>query len=268
MGEEEWKKVLYQKSKFPDNYTDSKFLEELKRNVHFTPVDNLTAITTSTRVSTQINISIIFLSVFYHLKNDERLWWYTYISFSAVLLLSCVAVFGVKRLLHMPKNILLLLTFGYACTPILKTLTDTVSTDTIYAMTAILMILHIGFHHYGVDGVFVSPYLSLNASMCAAISLASRLKDTQQAFILLTLAIEAFALFPELYEVVDYSLVAFFSTTIAALACTYFISSVTIVFYVMAVFCINIAFPLFFVWTQKFKDNIYGPWDEAMIFNK
>lgn len=52
------------------------------------------------------------------------------------------------------------------------------------------MTFHIAFHCYGMEGSFVSPYLSLNAAVCGAICLASRLQDTEHAFILLSLAVQ------------------------------------------------------------------------------
>ena len=175
------------------------------------------------------------------------------------------------------------------CTPILKTLTSTISTDTIYAMSAILMTLHIVFHCYGMDGTFVSPYLSLNAAVCGAICLASRLQDTEHAFLLLTLAVQvirfnfaadfpffftiflsllqAFALFPELYENLNYTPLAFAVSFSSAVLCLVSVTSglTEVLLFLVLIFTVNIACPLFFVWAQKYKDNIHGPWDEAMI---
>ena len=260
-----WAKVLYVNSGLPDNYTDVKFLNELKHNLHFTPVDTWTAIVASTRISTQINITVIFWMVFQQLKYKSLYWEVTYGSLSALILAAYVRSEGLSNSFGELKKLLPILGMGYCCTPILKTLTDTISTDTIYAIYVMLMIIHLASHQYGEDGVYASPYLSLNAAVCAAICLASRLEDTTHAFLLLALAVQTFALFPELYEALNYTLFAFILTTMASLFFTVSISaSAAILLFTVLIF-VNIVFPLCFIWAQKFKDNLHGPWDEALI---
>lgn len=264
----EWEKVLYKNNGLPDNYTDSKFLEELKRNLNFKPVGLRTAIKASTRVSTQISITVIFWSVYLLLKNDVDDWKTIYGVFS--LLIAVVYAFSEKfsSLVQMMKNLSLFLTVGYGCTPVLKSLTDTISTDTIYAMSALLMLIHVTFHEYATDSVFVSPYLSLNAAVCGAVCLASRLQETKHAFVLLTFAVEVFVLFPELYKTLNYTIVFFVLSTMTATACMLSISAASAVLFLSILLFVNILCPLCFVWAQKYKDNIYGPWDEAMINSK
>lgn len=263
-----WEKVLYHRSNCPDNYTDPKFLEEIKRNVHFQAVDPKTAVLKSTRISTQISVTVIFWALFLQLKENSRYWELTAGMFSLLVIAAYVISSRLNNILPVLKNVVLFTAIGYGCTPILKTLTDTISTDSIYAMSVFLMLVHISFHQYGMDGVCVSPYVSLNAAICGAICLASRLQETKHAFVLLTLAVEAFALFPELYEALNYTPVAFIILTTGALVCMLFVSITSSILFLVAIICVNIVFPLCFVWAQKYKDNIYGPWDEAMIFNR
>ncbi len=264
----EWAKVLYQRSSLPDNYTDPKFLEEIKRNVHFKPVDSRTAVMKSTRISTQISVTVIFWAVFLQLKEGNSIWELSYVMFSFLIAAAYVASYCFKNILPILKNIILFIAVGYGCTPILKTLTDTISTDSIYAMSIVLMVVHIAFHQYGMDGVCVSPYVSLNAAICGAICLASRLQETKHAFALLTLAVQAFALFPELYQALNYTPIAFLIMTASAFFCMISVSNVSAILFLLAISLVNVIFPLCFVWAQKYKDNIYGPWDEAMIFNR
>ena len=47
------------------------------------------------------------------------------------------------------KTVLIFITFGYALSPVLMTLTDTISTDTIYAMTVFMLLANLLFHDYG-----------------------------------------------------------------------------------------------------------------------
>lgn len=265
---DKWAKVLYQRSSFPDNYTDPKFLDEIKRNVHFKPIDSRTALLKSTRISTQISVTIIFWAVFLQLKEGNSTWEVTYGIFSFIIVAAYVVSFRFNNILPVLKNVFLFIAVGYGCTPVLKTLTDTISTDSIYAMSVVLMLVHITFHQYGMDGVCVSPYVSLNAAICGAICLASRLQETRHAFALLTLAVQAFALFPKLYEALDYTLIAFTILTAGAFFCMISISMVSAVLFILSIICVNLIFPLCFVWAQQYKNNIYGPWDEAMIFNR
>lgn len=255
-------KVLYEQNNQTDNCTDPKCSKVVEQHVDSTPTDSHTAVPALTRVLTQINVSVVFLCAYSYLSFGEaNMFWLIYTIFTVANLIYCTLIFDISKL----KNIsVLLLIFG-ASTPILRTLTGTISTDTIYVMTAILMLVHIGSHRYGLDGVFVSPYLSLNASMCAAISLASRIDNTFQAFFLLTLAFQAFALFPKLNEEVDYSLVTFRVSTVAAIVCTCFISPVAIVSYAPIPFFFKLC-QSFFVWCRRYKDKKTGPWDEYQLF--
>lgn len=266
--ESKWKKVLYLRSSYPDNYTDPKFLEEIKHNLHFQPVDSRTAVLKSTRISTQISVTVIFWAAFLQLKEENYFWELTYGMFSFLVIAAYVISFNFNNILLVVKNVILFVAIGYGCTPVLKTLTDTISTDSIYAMSVILMLVHIAFHQYGMDGVCVSPYVSLNAAICGAICLASRLHETKHAFVLLTLAVQAFVLFPKLYEALNYTPIAFVILTSSALVCMFFISITSSMIFMLAIVCVNIIFPFCFVWAQRYKDNIYGPWDEAMIFNR
>ncbi len=234
--------------------------------MNFKPITRATAVLAATRVSTQISVTVIFWSTFLQLQEESPLWKFTFGAFTCFIIIAYGVLDGFRHISGVLKSASLFLAVGYACTPILKTLTDTISTDTIYAMSALLMMLHIAFHRYGIDGSFVAPYLSLNAAVCGAICLASRLQETQKAFILLTLAVEAFALFPELYEGLGYSLIAFCLSFISAVFC---LSSVSIYWSIVFLFVIligavNVVFPLFFVWAQKYKDNLHGPWDEVI----
>lgn len=267
-GKNTWKMVLYERSGYSDNYTDPQVWKSVQRNKHIKPIDFRSAAIKSTRLSSQISVTLIFWIVFLQLHENNPLWIVTYGFFSSLIFLAYVISFQCKNILPVLINVVFFICLGYVCTPVLKTLTDTISTDTIYVMGIILTLIHIAFHQYGMDGVCVSPYVSLNAAICGAICLASRLQETTKAFALLTLAIQAFVLFPKVYETLNFSIVIFVILIIGALSCTILISSTIAILFVFTVLLVNIAFPFGFVWAQKYKDNIYGPWDTAMVFNR
>ena len=82
--------------------------------------------------------------------------------------------------------------------PILKSLTESTTKDSIWAMSCWLMGINIFFFDYsgGVDSVKFPASLSTNAALMASTVLASRLPSTTHVFSLTLFSIEVFGLFP------------------------------------------------------------------------
>lgn len=81
--------------------------------------------------------------------------------------------------------------------PILKSLTESTTSDSIWAMTCWLMCINIFFFDYsGGVGVKFPASLSTNAALMASTMLASRLPSTTHVFSLTLFSIEVFGLFP------------------------------------------------------------------------
>lgn len=81
--------------------------------------------------------------------------------------------------------------------PILKSLTKSTSSDSIWAMSFWLLAVNIFFFDYsGGVGVKFPASLSTNAALMASTVLASRLPSTKQVFSLTLFSIEVFGLFP------------------------------------------------------------------------
>lgn len=81
--------------------------------------------------------------------------------------------------------------------PILKSLTRSTSSDSIWAMSFWLLTINIFFYDYsGGVGVKFPASLSTNAALMASTVLASRLPSTGQVFSLTLFSIEVFGLFP------------------------------------------------------------------------
>ena len=81
--------------------------------------------------------------------------------------------------------------------PILKSLTESTSDDSIWAMTCSLMLINVFFFDYsGGVGVKFPASLSTNAGIMASTVLASRLRSTTQVFSLTLFSIQVFGLFP------------------------------------------------------------------------
>eukprot|EP00111_Clytia_hemisphaerica_P007043 TCONS_00020420-protein len=266
----QWKKVLYEDQGFPTNYTDDTFLESMKKNVNTRMHDLRTVIFESGIVSQQLASICILVCVFINLENSRL------DPETLILLVSCLLLVGflVHHLLYQLHPdissflVVSILIFGFS--PILKTLMKTISTDTIYAMTVFMFMCNMLFHDYGVDVAIVSKAISLNAGVFGAVCLSSRLQTTIHVYACVYFAVMLFAILPEVRKAVKkfhrkaYILqtegmvllaISMLNSINQAGALALFISHVAITF----------LFPLWMIRLQALKNNIYGPWDEAMI---
>ncbi|XP_034232430.1 phosphatidylinositol N-acetylglucosaminyltransferase subunit C [Thrips palmi] len=268
-----WKKILYGSREYPDNYTDSSFLQELRTNVHVHTVSFREAILGAGRVTNAICIVVLFSIVFVYLYNQL-------VDANTVFVYSCAgSILGYlwyrsqsdfqngywTCFYRDARMVAIFLSVGFASSPILKTLTETISTDTIYAMTVFMMLLHLCFKDYGVSPALVSSSLSFNAAIFGSICLASRLASSFHAFVLLSLSVEAFVLLPLLMVEAGRSLcilILVISVTIGAL---WSLSPPMTVFFVLLICFVNLICPIWFLKWQIHKENIYGPWDEAVV---
>lgn len=107
------------------------------------------------------------------------------------------------------KSSLLVFLALMAVTPVLKTLTEATSSDSIWALTAVLFVLNVLLADYsgpakgklaavaaGQEKNALTSVLSVNAAISASVVLASRLTTNLAAFALVLLAVVLFALFP------------------------------------------------------------------------
>ncbi|KAB0795839.1 hypothetical protein PPYR_09900 [Photinus pyralis] len=269
MKKRPWRKNLYENQEYPDNYTDESFLKDLRVNVHFQPISLKDSTLGATLIVHELCTVIVFVIIYVYLYNHWSEPNYIF-SWTCGATLFCFVAYrtfygSIRTFGYDLQTVLLFLVFGQLFSPILYTLTDTISTDTIYTMSFLMMIVHLIFFDYGLSVAVVSNSLSLSAVIFASLCLSSRLATPYEAFILMTVSIKCFVLFPLLRNKIKTSflftlifviLVAYFLTTVSILMTYIFIS--TIIF-------INVVCPLIFIRFQKYKDNIYGPWDEAIV---
>lgn len=266
-----WVKNLYSNREYPDNYTDSQFLVDLRKNVYVEKVTLLPAVVGSFRVVLRLCLCVLYAVLYVYMYNG---WVHT----RAVIYLSTVIasvsyilylfVDGCDGVFRHLKTVLVYLVIGYILSPTLHTLTDTVSTDTIYAWAVIMMLVHLIFFDYEVPAAIVSKSLSINAAIFASVCLVSRLSTPFDAFILLTVSVLFFVLSPQLFkDILRTRLFVFIFVGILVLTTLALYSvSVTLFWYFVLLVCVlSVYCPVMFVRWQKYKDNIYGPWDEAVI---
>lgn len=265
-----WQKNLYENRGLPDNYTDQSFLVELRKNVKPNNVTTAQAISLGASISVELSIVVLFVIIFIWLNNE----WTT--PKSIFVSSSFFTVIGyflhtlnvtnmAERLSKDLRTALIFFAFGYILSPVLKTLTETVSTDTIYAMTIFMFLVHLIFGKYGSPQISLSDSFSITSSIFGSLMLASRLATPLHAFALLTVSVQCFVLLPFLLCKTKDKVVI--SITLASTT-LYFLSQISYTMsyvFVAATILIHFICPLWYIRWQKYKENIYGPWDEAVI---
>lgn len=266
----QWRKNLYENYGLPDNYTDSSFLKQLRKNIKPNNVTLVEAISLGADITIRLSIVVLFVIIFIWLNNEWIMPDIVIISGSVLTSLGYF-VYNVKitdRRSNLSKDlwtVFIFLTFGYILSPILKTLTETISTDTIYAMTILMFLTHLIFSKYGLSQISLSDSLSVTSSIFGSLMLASRLASPLHAFTLLTVSVQCFVLLPYLLSQTSNKIVISAVLSTGTAYSLVFISQTFLYVFVTAVMIIHFICPLWYIRCQKFKDNIYGPWDEAVI---
>ncbi|CDJ30861.1 LOW QUALITY PROTEIN: phosphatidylinositol N-acetylglucosaminyltransferase subunit, putative [Eimeria mitis] len=196
-----WQKILWKKQPHPDCYVDETFLNTLMRNANLTRY-MYSDLCKSTVVLTQhLSCILIFLLV-YRMIVKRSLAASTLVVFDVVslplgyalrwslqpapraarqVLQSAIIVFGVLRILA----------------PVLQTLTQSFSDDTVISLTSICLLIHIPLNDYSY--VYRNPetideplgrLMSLNVALFANVLLASRLSTSTEVFAFLFFGIE------------------------------------------------------------------------------
>jgi len=168
------------------------------------------------------------------------------------------------------SSILVLLALT-AVKPVLKTLTEASSSDSIWALTAMLFTLHVLLADYRVSpgGPYrLTAILSMNAAISAGVVLASRLETNQGVFALTLLAFELFGVYPlirtrMMRQRPGIRLIVTVAISGYASASMWSTSPLVSQWAMFILFFISLGCPGLFVWAQRFKNEIHGPWDPA-----
>uniref|UniRef100_A0A1B6MLS0 Phosphatidylinositol N-acetylglucosaminyltransferase subunit C n=2 Tax=Graphocephala atropunctata TaxID=36148 RepID=A0A1B6MLS0_9HEMI len=261
-----WRKNLYENEGYPDNYTDKSFLDEMKKNINMHQVTVREAILGAGLVTQEFCLVVLFVVAFLYLHNG----WLPLeliLAQTGLVSLFCYAIciYNQSGRLRHVRTVLVFFIFGYVLSPVLKTLTESISTDTIYATTVFMMTVHLIFFDYGVKVLIVSSSLSLNSANFGAICLASRLPSSFHVFILLSITVECFVMLPLVLAKVEGSFVTLFILVFLTLYSLWTVSLTMTILYVLVVLFINVLCPIWFIMWYRYKENIYGPWDEAVV---
>jgi hypothetical protein len=162
-----WKKNLYEKQPFADNYVDKTFLDGMSKNTHFLPYDYWAVVHGSSAIIQQVSTVAFFMYIFLcAMRGQFPLHFLVILSF---ILLAC----GLCLVLLMDSSLrgvrvdtafrfsLSALLFGLllvAATPLLRSLTLAYSSDTIAAWAVILFTSHVFFSDYSYLNGGSEPY--------------------------------------------------------------------------------------------------------------
>ncbi|EEB08947.1 pig-C [Schizosaccharomyces japonicus yFS275] len=291
-----WKKVLWRKQDYPDNYIDESFLNGLQRNVNIQVTDFWSLVADSLPITQHLASIVIFVACFVAIYQNRL---------SCTVLGVCSNVFAVSafilwdRVISKPsqsyvfisyrecfKSCLLIVLTLIGLSPILMSLTKSTSPDSIWSVSVWLFLANVFFHEYTVDNKLIRSEhegqrnrsafntrlhnsLSTNASLSASVVLASRLDQSLHVFIFILFAVYWFALFPIFRKYVHmYSFYADMLMTlfmlISAYLATCIVASVAIAsVFLLLIFFISFVCPVWFIKLQRFKNEIHGPWDIA-----
>ena len=275
---------LYIKTGLPDNYVDENFLQKLRRNANVRKRTSWEMFCASGPIVQQLSVTLSFVAVFILVLEDrlsgEELsilsnlitvivyaFWVIYMRSEisqqrqkSPCSEASVRQRGRETILQGLIFTLLLMLMS----PVLKTLTEDTSSDTIWAISSGLLLLGWMVHDYSrEDGSrplyrYCSP-LSLNCSMLAAITLASRLPTTTHVFGLLSLAVNVFAFFPLFRRIIDRmagltgSLLCYCGMIALCLSLWLYVYRPAALIYTAAVIFISFGSPLWLLRLQRYK---------------
>ncbi|PWY98138.1 phosphatidylinositol N-acetylglucosaminyltransferase [Testicularia cyperi] len=279
---EQWSKVLWRKQAFPDNHVPETFLQDLRTNTELRLASLYELVVLSMPISQQLLSVILFVGLFVHLLTG---------SIGPQTVLVGTAAQGTSL------GLVILCLVILAISPVLRTLTESTTSDSIWALSAFLFLLNLALADYSstpirapepaspsTSSTTLSQTLSLNAAICASVVLASRLQTNIEVFALLILAIVLFGLFPIFRRHLSTTIAARTTATttqskfhpsdlvnslilcilyIAAVSVMWPISIATVALTTASTLFLSAVSPAWIKWAQTWKYEIKGPWDPA-----
>ncbi|KAL9453103.1 hypothetical protein AB3S75_008824 [Citrus x aurantiifolia] len=282
-----WRKVAYggMQPGFEDNHTDESFLEQMVMNASVVKRDILKVMQDSVSISQYLCIVALVVLVWaYTLRSslDENsllLLDVSLLGTGFLILVLTEGMLSLNLLFHYILNISFFITGLYVLAPIYQTLTRSISSDSIWALTISLLVLHLFLHDYSgstikAPGALQNPTLtsciSLNASVVASVFIASRLPSRLHVFAIMLFSLLVFLFAPLVtYCVKKYSfrLHLLFSVAlmIVTLAFVHMLHQLLFVLFLGLLVFVNVVCPYWLIRIQEYKFEINGPWDEAKL---
>lgn len=282
-----WRKVAYggMQPGFDDNHTDESFLEDMIMNANVVKRDLVKVILDAVSISQYLCVVALVVLVWtYTLRSmlsEQSLmlldiallgWGFTVVLLTAEML-------SFELLLNYILKISFFITGLYILSPIYHTLTRSISSDSIWALTASLVVLHLFLHNYSGSTVespaalefstFTSN-ISLNASIVASLLIASRLPSRLHVFAIVLFSLQVFLFAPFVsYCIKKYSYRLHLCFSLALMAVTlflvYHLHQLLFILLLSILVFVNLVCPYWLIRIQEYKFEINGPWDEAKL---
>lgn len=269
-----WKKLLWLRQEYPDNYTDTSFLSQLRRNTTVVNYSYQTLLKDFSLILLHLSNILLVLVVFHKLYREE---WNPLL----LVTVSSLATLVAYLVYHMAsdesyrfdttfKSLVLILLIMLILSPVLKSLTNSTSSDSIWALSCWLCIMNFIFNDYSISIISNNGFnsnLSKNLSLSNAIVLLSRLKSNVSVFCFVLFCIEINGLFPifnnftrHKFGVKVHYLQICFITGLVNFLYWRLNLKLFVVILVLEVIIVIMG-PLYFIRLQKYKDELQGPWD-------
>ncbi|PVH16691.1 uncharacterized protein CXQ87_004987 [Candidozyma duobushaemuli] len=265
-----WKKLLYVEQPFPDNYTPASFLDQLKRNTTVSKYSfrklyhdfSLVALYASLLLLVNLNFSGIYSG-----------YWKASVATACGTLLAglgLVALNSYTNSYETVKSNTVILLMLLLLSPVLRSLTKSTSSDSIWALSSVLTCLNVVCHDYALEtSQSYRAVISTNLSFTNGIVLASRLSSSMDAFVFLVFATEVCILFPmfdlrlrEKSYSAHFSVMLFVYGVVASVIYVIHGTWFSLV-YVSGVIFVSMCLPWYFMSLQRYKNELQGPWDTA-----
>ncbi|XP_019165038.1 PREDICTED: phosphatidylinositol N-acetylglucosaminyltransferase subunit C-like [Ipomoea nil] len=283
-----WRKVAYggMQPGFDDNHTDESFLEDMIMNANVVKRDLLKVILDSVSISQYIcTVCLVVLVWTYTLKSSLNENSLLVLNFSLLglgffILLLTAHMLSFNLLLGYVLKISFFITGLYMLSPVYHTLTRSISSDSIWALTASLLVIHLFLHNYSGSTVkapgalennpTLTSNISLNASIVASLLIASRLPSRLHVFAIVLFSLQVFLFAPLVtYCVKKYSfrlhLCFSFGLMVLTLALVHRLHTLLFVLLLAVFIFVNFVCPYWLIRLQEYKFEINGPWDEAKL---
>lgn len=155
-GSVKWTKKLFIRTNYPDNYVDhDSFLELKKTNVNAKFYKYWPTVFNSGIITHQLSSVVIFALTYVYLRleiinvKDLMAHYIVPIGLSGYSLkLILLDKFHLNRIKTDLTNLFKFVSFTYGLAPILNSLTETISSDTIFAMSTFMLSLNLITHNY------------------------------------------------------------------------------------------------------------------------
>ncbi|PHJ21928.1 phosphatidylinositol n-acetylglucosaminyltransferase [Cystoisospora suis] len=278
-----WEKVLWRRQPYPDNYVDQSFLGSISRNANLRTYVYADLCKATAAITQHGSLLVIFV-VTYLIVQNHCLPVMALLAFDMVLLcvgfcLRYLADLTFEKLWRGLRSTIVGLGCLRILCPILRTLTQSFSDDTVVCLCVVSLLVHLALTDYSyiyrnpgkIDESFTRA-MSINAALLANVVLASRLDSSTEVFAVLVFGIEMFALSPmtrrvlwqkypwAFVHVITPALIFVTGVLLSAEAP----GSIVIVFLFCAIF-VTFVGPYWLIMFQKYKNEIKGPWDVAEV---